>query len=285
MSTRSYSNLIVLETIFDSIPSGKPELDSFVLNVFSPFVHVVEQDCGTSLGTPTAVNYELEGKVELATSTLVSFDRIISLLSNGVYTTPVRSLSSCISKDGVCQTCYHASRQKDTIPAIGSHVQVMPEYVTATEALTAVAGQSSFTISETPDLYDLVYVYHLGVLLTSSQYTIDNLTLTLASPVTSDGQVTVRYTTYIRAPYLFWLAGTYSGSMLGIKQLPAPPIPLRKRLLTSLIPESVLELLVQGVSTLRGVPVEAIDYMSKVHDPLEKALLVIAIYAIYLNVS
>ena len=285
MSTRSYSNLIVLETILDSIPSGKPNLDLFVSSIFEPFVSVTEQDCGTSLGTLTTVNYELEGKVELSTNTIISFDRILSLLTNGIYFVPVRSLSSCISKDGVCQTCFHASRQKEPIPSIKSTPQILPEYTVATEAIPAVSGQSVFILSEGSDLYDLAYVYHKGVLLAESQYTIDNLILTLGVPLTEDGQITIRYTTYIRAPYLFWLAGTYSGSMLGIKQLQAPPLPIRKRLLTSLVPESMLESLVQGVSELRGVPVEAIDYLAKVHDPLEKALLVISIYAIYMNVN
>ena len=285
MSIRSYSNLIVLETIFDSIPPGNFDLDALVTSVFSPSVEIVEADCGTGLGTKVDVNYELEGRVELATGNVLSYNRILVLLSTGNYYTFIRELSSCISQGGVCQKCYHSSRQKDVIPNVGDYVVIQPEYVVGADAILSSAGKKTFTLSQSPELYDRAYVYYEGVLLPESSYTISGTTLTLSSALPRDGQLAVRYTTYIRAPFLFWLATTYSGSLLGIKELPYPALPIRKRLLTSLILTSVLESLVNKATSLKGIPDETLSYMEKIHDPLEKALFVIAIYAVYLNVN
>ena len=88
-----------------------------------------------------------------------------------------------------------------------------------------------------------------------------------------------------RGPFLSWLADTYAGSMLGMKALPSPKLPLRKRLLSGLVPNSMVELLGSQLSNLRGVPAEAISYLDNIKDPLEKALFVIALFSIYLNVN
>ena len=128
-------------------------------------------------------------------------------------------------------------------------------------------------------------MYYTGILLNPAAYTVTDTNITLSTTIPADGNVVVRYTSYIRAPYLFWLATTYSGSILGIKELPALGLVLRKRLLTSLLPLSVIELVSAKVAGLKGVPSEVKEYLPGVEDPLEKALLAIAINSIYLNVS
>lgn len=285
MSTRSYSGLIVLEALYDCLPTSNSDLLSFADTIFTPHVAVVESDCMTTLGEINPVNYDSEGKVELATGNIISRSRIEQLLSYGIYEVAVRSLSTCISKDGVCQACYSASRQYETIPNIGSSVQIFPEYTTGVDVITVVAGDSSFTLTTTPDLYDRIYVYYEGALIPPANYLISDTLLNMNSPLVDSGQLTVRYTTIIRAPFLSWLASTYSGSILGIKQLPSPMLPVKKRLLASLVPQSVLEYLTTGLSSLKGIPPEALGYLPKVRDPLEKALLVIALYGVYLNVN
>jgi hypothetical protein len=285
LSTRSYSNLIVIESIFDSLTDTNADVLSLASSVFEPMVPVVEEDCGTTLGQIVDVNYELEGKIELATGLPFSHDRIIQLLTQGIYRTSVRDMSTCISEDGICQKCYHASRQKMAVPAVGTSVQILPEYVTFTEAITVHSGVTEVALSQSPDLYDNAYVYRQGHLLTNAEGTISGTTLTLSNPIVSDGYIVVRYTTIIRAPFLFWLAGTYSGSMLGIKELPAPNLPLRKRLLTSLVPQSMLESLATHAGDLNGVPPESVEFLPSVQDPLEKALFVMVLYAVYLNVN
>ena len=285
MSTRSYSNLIVMESIFDSIPTSDGDVLSLASSVFEPFVQVVSDDCGTTLGQIVDVNFELEGKVELSTNQVFSYARISQLLAAGVYKTSVRELGSCIESGGICRRCYHASRQYDPIPNIGDVVKILPEYVTYTETLSTRSGDKVLPITQAKSLYDRIYVYYTGILLNPAVYTVTDTNITLSTTIPADGNVVVRYTSYIRAPYLFWLATTYSGSILGIKELPALGLVLRKRLLTSLLPLSVIELVSAKVADLKGVPSEVKEYLPGVEDPLEKALLAIAINSIYLNVS
>jgi len=285
MSTRSYSNLIVMESIFDSIPTSDGDVLSLASSVFEPFVPVVSDDCGTTLGQIVDVNFELEGKVELSTNQVFSYDRISQLLAAGVYKTSVRELGSCIESGGICRRCYHASRQYDPIPDIGDIVQILPEYITYTETLSTRSGDKILPITQTKALYDRIYVYYTGLLLNPAAYTVSDSAITLSTGIPADGNVVVRYTSYIRAPYLFWLATTYSGSMLGIKELPALGLVIRKRLLTSLLPLSMVDLVANKVTELKGVPSEVKNYLPSVDDPLEKALLALAIHSIYLNVS
>lgn len=285
MSTRSYSNLIVLESLFDSIPTSDSNVLNLATAIFEPHVPIVSIDCGTTLGQIVDVTFEVEGKVELSTGLIISHDRILQLLSHGIYKISIRDISTCIEDGGICQTCYHASRQYDSTPAVNTSIQVFPEYVTFTEAVPVYAGDKVVNISQTTDLYDRIYVYYKGILLSPSTYTVTSVSVTLSSGVSDSGYVVVRYTSLIRAPYLFWLATTYSGSILGIKELPAPALTLRKRLLTSLIPKSMLESVANNVQNLTGIPPEPVEYLTNIIDPLEKALFVIALYAVFLNVN
>ena len=285
MSSRNYSNLLLFSTIFDAIPSSLADVVSFADTVFSPNVPVIESDCKTTLGQYIEVTYDLEGKVELSTGEVISKDRIEQLLSQGIYYTYVRTLSTCISDGGICQKCYHASRQKDPTPTVGGAVRVYPEYVSATDNITVSAGDTQITLSQDPTMYDRAYVYYKGVLFPESSYSISGTVLKFnGSPLTDKGRVTVRFTTIMRSPFLVWLATTYSGALLGIKDLPYEGLPLRKKLIASLIQSNVLDYLAGKVSNYSSIPVETISYLNSIKDPLEKSLLTIALYSIYSNV-
>jgi hypothetical protein len=285
MTVRNYSSLILFETLFDSIPEGNPDLDNFSLATFSPNVEIIEEDCGTALGEVIDVNYDLQGKIELATGLPFSQDRIEQLLSKGVYSTSVRNLSTCTSRGGVCMACYASARPYETPPPVGHLTHIHPEYAVGTDVFPAQVGDTVFSPSLTTDMYDTAYVYHQGALLDPSAYSLGDTALTLNSPLTADGQVLIRFTTITRTPFLYWLADTYAGSLLGLKALPHPNLPIKKRLLASLIPDGVLESLIQQLSDLKAVPPESSGYIEKIRDPVEKALFVIALFSIYLNVN
>lgn len=285
MTIRSYSNLIVLETVLDSIPTSNADVNQLAHTVFNPRVEVTSSDCGTTLGRIVEVNYELAGKVELATGNVISLDRIKELLSQGIYEVATRSLDTCISEDGICQSCYHASRQYLPIPEVGDTVEVLPEYIKAVDYFTTEPGSQTFEISQSPDLYDFAYVYYQGFLVSPVAYSITGTTLTFSQPVTHYDQVTVRFAVNTKSPFLSWLADTYSGSLLGLKALPYPPLPIRRKLLASIVPSSVVELLAEKTSELKGVPNDVISSYPLIKDPLEKALLILTIYGVYLNIQ
>jgi len=280
---RSYSALIVFEGVLDTMGTSDVDLTSFANTVFSPTVQVVETNCGTTLGYKRAVTYEIEGNVELATGVPISKDRIDQLLASGVYQVKTRTLHTCISQGGVCATCAAAHQNTSVLPSVGALVQVLPVYEVAAEVVVVPANATSVTLITSPDVYTEARVYSNGVHLTSG-YSISGTTFT--PPVSSSmKQYAIRYFTSTRAPFLGWLASTYSGSLLGLKPLPSQPLPIRTLLLSSLIQGSVLTQLVANVPSTSAIPEDMLRYLSQIQSPLEKALFLLTLRAIYDNAT
>lgn len=284
MSLRSYAGLLVLEDIFDYIPTTDQDIVNLANFVFSPNVKVVSDDCGTTLGLYQTVNYAIEGKIELSTDEALSKDRIDQLLFTGIYDVAVRSTSTCIASGGVCAKCYAASYPLVSLPSINDRVTIYPEYAITTDVLAGVAGQTQFTLTLDPDQYVYLYVYHEGVLLTQgTDFTLNGTTLTLTTPLPADGNVTARYTSYNRAPFLIYLAEQYSGAMMGMAPLPRELLPLRSLLLTSLLNNNILEVVAQKTIDNSNIPSELSSYISDISDSLEKALFVLALQSLFAN--
>lgn len=278
---RSYSSLLVFESVFDSMDQIDRDLVSLANQVFSPTVRIVENDCGTLLGELIDVNFEAEGRVELATDLPISRTRIIDLLSNGVYQVFVRTLATCISEGGVCAKCYAASRPDAPPKSVGDRVEVTPVFERSTEVLYTSAPTSALPLSVPSDSYESILLFSNGVLLPSSSYNVTGDTLQLVSPVPSDTYLVARYLTTTRAPYLLYLAETYSGSLLGVKALPRPLLSIRPKLLVDNISEGLLEDVVQATKKFKAIPPNMLEYLSNTHDTLEKTLFVIALRTIY----
>lgn len=285
MTMRSYSGLLVLENIYDYIPGNNPDIVNFSRSIFSPSVLVTKDDCGTTLGNIQPVNYELEGHVELATGEVISRARIEQLLFQGIYTIATRTLDTCIAPDGVCRRCYEASRPRLVVPDVGTRVTIEPEYEISTTALSGTPDQMTYSLELDTTQYVDLYVYIQGVLQSSSAYTVSGKQLALTTPLASNQNIVVRYTAPNRAPFLVWLAATYSGSVLGMKPLPAPMLPIRAQLLTSLVPQNRLELLMSYTQELTKIPQELRDYMLQIKHPLERALYMLTINSVFANVT
>jgi hypothetical protein len=282
---RSYSSLLVFEDIYDFVPNQNKDVTSLASMIFTPNVPIVETNCNTTLGLFQTVNYELEGAVELATGQIISRDRIDNLLFQGIYLIATRTLSTCISKGGVCQACYHASNQRLDVPAIGTRVIIQPEYISSTDVIKASAGENTWPLSAPDNTYQFTSIYVDGVAQDASTYTVANQVLTFNTPLATDDNVVVHFSSYNRAPYLVYLAKTYSGSLLGMKPLPSQLLPIRSLLLGSLIPQNKLELIVEYTKEVDIIPQEYRDYIDTVNDTLERALYVLAINCIYANVN
>jgi hypothetical protein len=283
---RSYSSLLVFEDIFDYVPNQNKDVTSLASMIFTPNVPIVTNDCQTTLGLFQTVNYELEGAIELATGEVISRDRIDELLFHGTYEIATRTLSTCIAPNGVCQACYAASNQRETsIPAIGDRVTIQPEYYSSTDVIKASAGENKWTLTAVDGTYQFTYIYVDGVLQNTNSYSIANSTLTFNTPLSADNNVVVHYSSYNRAPYLVYLAKTYSGSMLGMKALPSQQLPIRSLLISSIIPQNKLELVVEYTKEVSMIPEDYRTYIDSVNDTLEKSLYTIAINCIFANVT
>lgn len=279
---RSYSSLLVFENVFDSTSTTDSVIADLCQRLFYPQVEIVEDYCHTLLGEEKEVNYELEGYIELSTGEQITRARIEELLSQGTYVVRVRSLSTCSSEGGVCAKCYHSSRPDEAYPDVGSFVTVAPLFVKSSEVLVTDASNSvALTLDQ--DSYDSVLVYGANTLQPSSSYQISGTTLTFTSgPVTPNTAVVVRYRSDTKAPFMLWLADTYSGSLLGVKALPGPLLPLPSLQLRSLIPEHQVDALVEALSSSSSrAPENLVEYARGTPDLLEKALFCIALRTIY----
>jgi len=283
MSSRTYSGTLIFENVFDAIPSSNQTLVNVANAVFSPFVRVVEYDCGTMLGEVHALNFEIEGSKSVVTGDVINRAFIESQLSQGIYEVQIRSLSSCISKDGVCQECFNASLPNRTYPNIGDYVQIPPQFQMQSEVLSIRAGFSSAQMSFTSDIYDTITVVLDGVVLPASDYSVFGDILTLATPVTLDSNIVVKYNVLSRAPFFYWLAKTYGGSLLGLKPLPIRPLTLKPSLLSAVIPVSEIDVIIDKISGMEMVPEDMKLYFPNTTSILEKALLAIAVDSIFSN--
>lgn len=94
--------------------------------------------------------------------------------------------------------------------------------------------------------------------------------------------LTVRYAVNTRTPYMHWLSGTYSGSLLGMSKISGKKLPLSKDLILQFLPQAQVDYLVDRIKESSSVPPDIVNYLPTIADPLEKAVFAAAICAIYL---
>lgn len=285
---RSYAGLLVLEDLFDDVPTTDTNLLKLANSIFTPLVNVVEEDCGTTLGKFEILNFETQGLVELATGNSLSKERITFLLSKGVYKVYVRHISTCITDTGVCAKCYSSTYPDLVSPNLDSMVKVLPEYLFNAEILTGMTGQLTYGTT-TPILnYDKHYVFKNDIfLIPEVDYTLSEgllvLSKNLTPPIITGEDLVIRFINTTRSPFLVWLANTYSGALLGIKSLVYKNLPIRSLLLSKLLDPNVLILTEEILNKYKTIPDKYLSYIPSIKDPLEKALYMIALYSIYVN--
>lgn len=282
---RSYSSLLIFETALDSIHTSDAGLNSLVRHVFYPQFRVVEHDCNTHLGETVDVNFEAEGRIELATGLPISRDRIVYLLSQGIYTVQTRTLSTCISEGGICAKCYAASRPLEDVPEVDDIVTVRPLYDRSTEVLYTSGTTDLLTLGTDSDSYEHLLLYVNGQLQDTSTYSVEGTSLRLTSPVPSGTNLVVRYITETRVPFMLCLAETYAGSLLGLKPLPRPLLPVRGLLLNHQIPEGLVTMLIEDAKKSGVIPPSMLEYLGNIEDKLERALFLMTLRSIYSNVQ
>lgn len=285
MSTRTYSGTLVLESIFDAIPSQNDILVRIANRIFSPDVPIVDDDCGTLLGDVIPLTSESEGLISVEAGVPITRATINSKLAAGIYEINVRSIPTCISSGGICQKCFQSSRPGAVLPAVGTKAKIHPEFILNIEPVTVHFTTDSAELTLTPDRYDKVYIYNNGVLLTPFEYQIMGTTLTMTITPSVDTVLIVKYVVVSRVPFFYWMADTYAGSLLGIKALPISYLSLKPSLFTSLIPESEVDYLVTKLRASELIPFEVKEYLPKIKSLMEKALFAIAVDSVFSNVT
>lgn len=285
MTMRTYAGLLLLQDLFNYIPPGLLEITNLANFVFSPNLVISEVDCGTTLGTFETVNYNAQGYTELSTGLIISRERITYLLSNGIYEVATRHTNSCIAPGGICATCYKATFPDKPIPNVNDRVIIPPEYLVASELIPLEVGVSAYVLRTDPATYTKYYVFNDNVFLTPGiDYNISGGMLTLINPAVNTNTVIIHYMINDPSQFLFWLANTYSGSLLGMSPLASSPLPIRSLLLSSLLTENRMQLAQNAILTMAQIPPNYSKYVASIADPLEQALYIISLYIIYSNV-
>lgn len=287
---RSYTATLLFEQAIDFVAPSAGDVYTAIQRIFNPSVPIIEEDCGTLLGERLPLSMDLIGRLELQSNTLVTKSRLNQAVEDGVEKLNIRSLSSCISKGGICQSCYVATNT-GVAPAIGTYTTVPPRFILQTEHQILQTGTSETTISYAPEEYDLIRVYVNGSRRVSGTgYTLDGKTLTLTPAIPAEpgsdglfGTLTVRYFVETMAPYVYWLGTKFSGSLLGLAALPTQRFPIRKDLMASVLPVGDVEYLVDRVMTSPLTPAPVKSYLPNITDPLEKAVFVALLASIFIK--
>lgn len=300
---RTYANFLLLEDVLTNLPAGSTFIQNAANTLMNPNVEIVELNCGTLLGSVQPLNYSLEGQTELANDTVITIDRITTLLSQRVSSIRIRNISTCISKGGICDACYNTFRAvlvprvlegtwlldgswdlDGTIsPPPTSRLTLSSEFIYKTDIIIGDGINSSYHVTQN-----------------SSQYTKTNLTENVYLDVvgltdTTITFTTVRHPTDIFAlhyydinsdPFLEYIAKTYSGGLLGISPLPSYPTLLKPSLYQTMFSTSQMSLLRNELNTYaNNIPPTYLEYCDTIVDTLEKVLFIIYLYAIYANVQ
>jgi hypothetical protein len=282
---RTYSGFLLLEDILDFLPNNNTSIVSFANDVISPVVLVPEADCLTKVGTQVNINYEIEGRVELATNEIITKTRIDTLLGQGIYKVSTRHSHSCTSTGGICQTCYAATFMTKPLPVVGSKVKVPAEYNYQTDVIIGDGLEDTFTLTETSTAYDYVHVIIDGTIQTTG-YTITDATLVMSTAPLYNTTVVVRFYRITGQPFLGYLSDTYSGALLGMKPLPTQPLNIRPSLIhRSLSDDKIGSVKRELQSTYKLIPPSYFEYVDKIPDKLERSLYLVVLYGIYANVN
>ena len=84
--------------------------------------------------------------------------------------------------------------------------------------------------------------------------------------------------------FLGYLAGTYSGSLIGVLPIPTDSLPVNPTIMSDLVTNDEMDLLSDKLLTL-NVTRDEVDYIKTIADKFEKALMIVSYYGVYGNAS
>lgn len=257
---RSFSSFLLLENLMYVVPSTLPSIKFIAERLFRPTVKIVEDDCETTIGLSRGVRaltsvlwtpepgvnrLPYEYMINLDGSTINS-TQLLELVSTGVDIIKVRHPSACISQDGICKKCYYASLLLST-----------SDYVTPENVLV-------YNYYDAPPAYSAVAIPEVGSSVTLKTAMGD------VKPFAQPSQ---------RAVFSY-VAGTYTGAILGVGTFDNLPLPLKPSLMSKLINRNLLDRALGELASLKDIPGTYLRFIEGVEDPFEKAASVVTLYAL-----
>ena len=283
---RTYSSFILFEDVLDFAPVDNPDLYDFVQHVTRPRVKMVEEDCLTKIGKLIDINFEIEGRIELATDLVITKTRIEEILADGIYRLAVRNLYNCTTQDGICRRCYAGTYIDQVAPAVGTFLRLEPEYNYQTDVFKCDGVKTDFPLSEIIGDYTKLLVIINGVIQTSG-YTVSSANiLSLGSAPAIGTNVVVKFFKITAQPFVGYLAETYTGSLLGLRPLTTQTINIRPSLAQTLFTDQELDIVKEKLATsYRTITRNYLEYIDNISNKLEKAVYLSMLYGLYSNVT
>lgn len=292
---RTYANFLLFEGVLDNLPSSAdPVMLQAVQILFNPSVTVVAKDCATLLGELVTTNSVIEGYIEVATGSPLTQTRINQLLSQGKYITGTRNLHSCLSstKGGICQVCFQGSFVDLIPPPVGVSLSLQSYLIFQTDVIRGDGINSNYALSQIPGSYGKIVVIQNGIVLPQTAYVIavdpatGSNSIQFPGPVPVDpvtGVYTVHYYENNSNPFLGYISKTFSGGLLGMNTLPTNKTLLRRSLYEALFSDSFVASMRSTLNQYKLIPATYLNFLDNVPAKLEKVLLMLYIYAIYVN--
>lgn len=255
-----------MENLLYNVPRAEITIATLSDILLNPKVKVVEHSCGTSLGT------QLD-------STFLNSSQPDDLYGNSIFPYTYSLKVSGVLQDGEVPPFYTTEELSQSI-ASGVRFQKVyhPFSCTSTGGICRVCAYAAYAFS-TADVETFTESY---------PYNGIPAPFSIAAPAI--GQTVQIHLSYGRskgflAPSqkaLFsWLANTYSGSMLGIKNFGNYPMPVNTQLYERIINANLLTQAVNALAKNQAVPRDIINYIDNLPNILEKALMVVVTYTMY----
>lgn len=257
---RSFSSFLLLENLMYAVPSTLPSLKAIAERLFRPTVKLIEDDCETKIGLNRGVRAltsvlwtPVSGVSRLPYEYMVNLDgstitptQLLDLVSTGVDTIKVRHPSTCVSQGGICRKCYYSSLLLST-----------SDYVDPSNVVV-------YNYHDSPPLYSEVAIPVVGASVTLRTAIGD------VKPFAQPSQ---------RAIFSY-IAGTYTGAILGVGSFDNFPLPLKPSLMSKLINRNLLDRAFGELASLKDIPGTYLRFIESIEDPFEKAASVVSLYAL-----
>lgn len=277
---RSPSNSLLFASLLTQFPPTTAGIiQSAVYGLLHLPVTVQEQDCGTYLGQSLTLSLGLTGYIETATGQPLTSSRINYLLAQGVSTLSVRSLQTCLTKNGVCSTCYHSSY--GTTPPVGSNLSIEPVYYIGNQYFFGDGVTSTFPLNydATNSLSSLVYINDA---LSSFGFTIENDSLVLPSAPAFGGVIAIRSLILNTSVFINHLAQTYSGDLIGLSPASSSlGLPVKRSLYEDFLDQGTLTGVQNLIESIPGIPQPLLTYGRTILSSLEALLYYLCLYATF----
>lgn len=265
---KSYANFILMENLLYNVPREAIAIATLSDVLLNPRVRLVDENCGTYLGTQfdsTFLNsgqpadrngkqlipylYALKASGPLPVGEVpptYTQEELSQAIASGERFKRVLHPFSCISKGGICRVCAYSSYRFSTAKVVDTGTNTTYEYFEEPAPLDLVIPPVGST-TQLQEGFGRVKSF-----LSPSQKSLFS-----------------------------WLANTYSGSLLGIRNFGNFPLPVNTELYSFLINKNLLAQAQAQLSAISAVPRDVITYIDSIESVLEKALMVVVAYTMY----